>query len=73
MNIRDYIIIAINSAADITLFRDQEVASHNRRNQEVASHHRRKNFLDHGGRNYQEIHCTDIDSHITKAQGKCYL
>lgn len=32
MNIRDYIIIAINSAADITLFRDQEVASHNRRN-----------------------------------------
>lgn len=63
MNIRDYIIIAINSAADITLFRDQEVASHNRRNF----------FLDHGGRNYQEIHCTDIDSHITKAQGKCYL
>lgn len=63
MNIRDYIIIAINSAADITLFRDQEVASHNRR----------KIFLDHGGRNYQEIHCTDIDSHITKAQGKCYL
>lgn len=63
MNIRDYIIIAINSAADITLFRDQEVASHNRRHF----------FLDHGGRNYQEIHCTDINSHITKAQGKCYL
>lgn len=63
MNIRDYIIIAINSAADITLFRDQEVASHNRR----------IFFLDHGGRNHQEIHCTDIDSHITKAQGKCYL
>lgn len=55
LHIHDYIITAIYSTADINFSRDQEVASYNRRDC----------FLGHGGRNYQEIHCTDIDCHNT--------